>query len=75
MRDKQRHSSESISVDRYDTYEVIALSEYKKYKVKTDMLRSIVKQSGESVESVLKKKGRLRWEEFAEKGFKSGMKQ
>jgi len=31
------------------------------------MLRNIGKQSGESVESVLKKKGRLRWEGFAEK--------
>jgi len=35
-------------------------------KVKTDMLRSIGKQSGESVESAWKKKGRLRWEGFAE---------
>jgi len=35
------------------------------------MLRSIGKQSGESVESVLKKKKRLRREGFAEKeGFK-----
>ena len=34
---------------------------------KTDMLRSIGKQSGESAESVRKKKGRLRWEGFAEK--------
>ena len=31
------------------------------------MLRRIGKQSGESVESVWKKKGRLRWEGFAEK--------
>jgi len=39
---------------------------------KTDMLRSMGKQSGESVESVLEKKGeRLRWEGFAEvEGFK-----
>jgi len=31
------------------------------------LLRSIGKQSGESVESVLKKKKTLRWEGFAEK--------
>jgi len=32
------------------------------------MLRSIGKQSGESVESALRKKKRLRWERFAKKG-------
>jgi len=31
------------------------------------MLRSNSKQAGESVESVLKKKGRLLWEGFGEK--------
>jgi len=40
------------------------------------MLRSIGKQSGESVESVQEKKGRLWWERFAEKGsFKPGVKE
>jgi len=39
------------------------------------MLRSIGKQSGESVESVLKKKRSLRLEGFAEReGLKPGMK-
>jgi len=43
---------------------------------KTDMLRSIGKQSGESAESVRKKKGRLRWEGFAEKeSFKPAVKE
>jgi len=40
------------------------------------MLRSIGKQSGESVESVQEKKGRLWWEGFAEKeSFKPGVKE
>jgi len=39
------------------------------------MLRSIGKQSGESVESVLEKKRKLRWEGFAEQeGDKRGMR-
>ena len=43
---------------------------------KTDMLRSIGKQSGESVESVQEKKSRLWWERFVEKeSFKPGVEQ
>jgi len=50
--------------------------ENRKTKVKTDMLRSIGKQSGESAESVQEKKGRLRWEGFAEKeSFKPAVKE
>jgi len=41
--------------------------EKKTKKLKTDVLRSIGKQSGESVESVVKKKARLRWEGFGER--------
>jgi len=40
------------------------------------MLRSIGKQSGESVGSVQEKKGRLWWERFAEKeSFKHGVEE
>ena len=40
------------------------------------MLRSIGKQSGESVESVRRRKGRLQWEGFAEKeSFKPGVEE
>jgi len=39
----------------------------KDYRVKTDMLRSIGKQSGESVSQSGRRKGRLQWEGFAEK--------
>jgi len=44
---------------------------------KTDMLRSIGKQSGEPVESVLKKKRKATAtvDEFAEKSFKPGVKE
>jgi len=49
-------------------------TEQKLKSKKTDMLK-YRKQSGESVESVRKKKGRLRWEGFTEKGFKPGMKE
>jgi len=39
----------------------------KTIKQKTDMHRSVGEQSGESVESVGRRKERLRWEGFAEK--------
>jgi len=52
-----------------------ATKKWKTEKVKMDMLRSIGEQSGESVESVLKKKKAV-GEGFVEKeGFKPGMKE
>jgi len=39
----------------------------KDYRIKTDMLRSIGKQSGESVSQSERRKGMLRWKGFAEK--------
>ena len=48
----------------------------KKTRVKMDMLRSIGKQSGESVSQSGRRKGRLGWEGFAEKeSFKSGVEE
>jgi len=48
----------------------------KKLKRKTDMLRSVGKQSGESVESVLKKKRKAIVGRFCRKGrFKPRMKE
>ena len=54
----------------------LTVEKKKSREEKTDMLRSIGKQSGESVESVQEKKGRLWWEGFAEKeSFKPGVKE
>ena len=47
----------------------------KKVKVKTDMVRSIGKQSSESMESVLKKKKKATVGKICRKGFKAGMKE
>ena len=55
-----------------------ATKKWKTEKVKMDMLRSIGEQSGESMESVLKKKKKKKavGEGFVEKeGFKPGMKE
>jgi len=48
----------------------------KKTTVKTDMLRSIGKQSGNPWSQSGRRKGRLRWEGFTEKEtFKSGVEE
>jgi len=48
----------------------------KKTTVKTDMLRSICKQSGNPWSQSGRRKGRLRWEGFTEKEtFKSGVEE
>jgi len=46
-----------------------------KLKVKNDMLRSNSQSLGIHVVSPEEEKERLRWEGFAEKGFKPGMKE
>jgi len=64
---QQRHSAEGINQQ---------LMKWKKVKSKNGCARSIGKQSGESVESVPKKKRKATVGRIAEKeGFKPGMKE
>ena len=51
-------------------------SKVKDYRIKTDMLRSISEQSGESVSQSGRRKGRLWWEGFAEQeSFEPGVEE
>jgi len=68
-----------INLQQATTTEIGDSWRFRKIKSQTNMLRSIDKQSRESVESAQKRKGffsKLRWERFAEKeSFKPGVKE